>query len=126
MEPTVCPFCGHQVIKISNAAIYGRQYGSGLCYKCTHCDAYVGCHPDGKPMGTLANKQTRELRKQCHNSFDGLWKIVKLDRNYCYGELAKLMGIEREQCHFAMMNIPQLVKALDVIPKLKKELLKSK
>lgn len=124
--PTVCPFCGHKVMKVSNAIIYGRQYGSGMCYKCTKCDAYVGCHPNGQPMGTLANKATRDLRMKCHSMFDVVWKIGKLDRNYCYEMLAQRLDIPRGQCHFAMFDIPMLNKALEVIPKLKKELLKSK
>lgn len=124
--PTVCPFCGHQVTKVSNAIIYGKQYGSGMCYKCTHCDAYVGCHPDGQPLGTLANKETRELRKKCHSIFDVVWKLGGIDRNKCYKILAERLGIPREDCHFAHFDIPMLKKALDILPDLKQELLKSK
>jgi DNA-directed RNA polymerase subunit RPC12/RpoP len=67
--PTTCPYCNSKVICTSNAEIYGKEYGNGRCYKCTSCDAYVGVH-DGTniPLGRLANKQLRELKKKfIHN-----------------------------------------------------------
>ena len=42
--PTVCNLCGGKVIYTSNARIYGKEYGSGKCYLCTNCGAYVGTH----------------------------------------------------------------------------------
>lgn len=124
--PKVCPFCGHPVIKTSNAVIYGKQYGSGVCYKCTSCDAYVGCHPNGSPLGTLANKATRDLRRRCHNVFDACWKLGGLSRSYCYAELSKRMNIPIKECHFAYFDIPKLTQALNILPEMKKELLNSK
>lgn len=121
--PTICPFCGHRVVYTSNAAIYGRVYGNGMCYKCTNCDSYVGCHPNGQPLGTLGNKQTRDLRHKCHNIFDTTWRLGHLDRNYCYTYLANRLGIPRSECHFAYFDIPMLTRVLEVLPQIKKELL---
>ncbi|MFB5268120.1 zinc-finger-containing protein [Paenibacillus enshidis] len=40
--------------------------------------AYVGVH-DGTdiPLGRLANRELRELKKQCHALFDPVWKNKK-------------------------------------------------
>ena len=44
LYPKVCNLCGGPVEYVSNAMIYGRQYGSGFCYRCQSCGAYVGTH----------------------------------------------------------------------------------
>ena len=44
LQPTGCNICGGKVEYISNDKIYGRRYGSGYCYHCTKCGAYVGTH----------------------------------------------------------------------------------
>lgn len=44
LYPKVCNLCGGKVECISNSVIYGREYGSGYCYRCQSCGAYVGTH----------------------------------------------------------------------------------
>ena len=76
--PIVCPYCNSSVIFTSNAEIYGRQYGNGMCYKCTECNSYVGVHTGTKiPLGRLADKELRELKKECHSLFDPVWQKNK-------------------------------------------------
>ena len=56
--PTVCDYCGSPVIFTSNADIYGKEFGSGKCYKCTKCDCFVGVHNGTEiPLGRLADKE---------------------------------------------------------------------
>lgn len=43
-HPTVCNICGGKVSYVSNARVYGSRYGSGWCYLCESCGAYVGTH----------------------------------------------------------------------------------
>lgn len=46
-----------------------------MCYYCESCGAYVGCHNNSKnPLGTMANRETREWRMKAHKSFDPIWK----------------------------------------------------
>ena len=40
-HPTVCNICGGKVSYVSNARVYGSRYGSGWCYLCESCGAYV-------------------------------------------------------------------------------------
>lgn len=44
LRPTKCNICGGEVEYIPNKFIYGKSYGSGFCYHCCQCGAYVGTH----------------------------------------------------------------------------------
>lgn len=72
LYPTKCNLCGGKVIYTSNATIYGREYGSGYCYLCTCCGAYVGTNKvyPKTALGILANPEMRELKMQAHALFD--------------------------------------------------------
>lgn len=119
--PTVCPYCGSPVFLTSNAEVYGKAYGNGKCYKCTVCDSYVGVH-DHKvngayiPLGRLANRELRELKKQCHALFDPTWqKDKRLNRDKAYGRLANRLGIPIEECHFGWFDKDRLLRALEIL-----------
>ena len=114
--PTVCEYCGAPVIYTSNAAIYGREYGNGHCYKCTKCDAYVGVH-DGTdiPLGRMANSEVRALRRRAHALFDGLWESNKMKRLSAYQWLAKQLNIPVENCHFGWFGKKELERAVAVL-----------
>ena len=97
-QPKICNICGGKVIYTSNAAIYhGRQYGSGYCYLCLNCRAYVGTHVPRprEAFGLLADEPMRKGKMMC--------------RAYCW--LAGEMGIPVEDCHFGHFDIHQLRKA---------------
>ena len=75
-HPTTCNLCGGQVIYTSNERVYGRKYGSGYCYLCTCCGAYVGTH-EPRPreaLGLLADSRMRKGKIMCHALFDALWR----------------------------------------------------
>lgn len=99
-HPKRCPLCDGKVEYVSNSKIYGKEYGNGKCYKCIKCGAYVGVHNNTDiALGILANKEMRQLKIQCHNYFDKLWRNKK-ERNELYYKLSKLMNISKEHCHF--------------------------
>lgn len=110
--PVNCLYCGRAVIYTSNAAIYGREYGNGRVYKCTGCDAYVGVH-DGTdiPLGRLANRELREMKKACHALFDPVWKSRQLKRGDAYRRLAAALGIPHTECHFGWFGQDMLLHA---------------
>ncbi|MBB6694409.1 hypothetical protein H7B90_23715 [Cohnella xylanilytica] len=115
--PTQCPYCKSRVIYTSNATIYGREYGNGKCYKCTNCDAYVGVHTGTRiPLGRMANRELRELKKSCHALFDPSWKNNKnLKREKAYGRLATRLGIPLKECHFGWFDREMLLKAREIL-----------
>ena len=116
-QPEICNICGGKVIYTSNAAIYhGRQYGSGYCYLCLSCGAYVGTHAPRprEALGLLADEPMRKGKMLCHTLFDSMWRGKKNARHkrsraYCW--LAGEMGIPVEDCHFGYFDIHQLRKA---------------
>lgn len=122
--PTTCNICGGKVIYTTNDKVYGKKYGSGYCYLCTNCGAYVGTH---KPMpkvalGLLANAQMRKGKMLCHDIFDSFWKGKKrasVKRKRLYKYLAYQLNIPPEYSHFGYFDVDMLRKAY-------KELLKWK
>jgi len=78
-------------------------------YTCDPCGARVGCHKNGKPLGTLANEQTRRLRQQAHAAFDPLWQRAARDeretaRRGAYAWLRETHGVE----HFGQAHDEEL------------------
>lgn len=114
--PVKCDYCGADVIYTSNAEIYGREYGNGRCYKCTGCDAYVGVHTGTNiPLGRLADKELRSLKKKCHALFDPVWKSGCITRNKAYARLAKHLKIPVSDCHFGWFDKETLHKAIAIM-----------
>lgn len=114
--PAICPYCESEVIYTSNKVIYGKEFGNGKCYKCTHCDAYVGVHNGTNiPLGRMANKELRELKKQAHALFDPIWKTKQKTRSEAYQDLANALGIPKNECHFGWFDQPMLLKAIRIL-----------
>ncbi len=75
LRPTQCNICGGKVEYIPNKQIYGKPYGSGFCYHCCDCGAYVGTHRirPKEAFGILANDEMRKMKMKCHDIFDKMW-----------------------------------------------------
>lgn len=116
LHPTKCNLCEGKVIYTTNDTIYGKQYGSGYCYLCTCCGAYVGTH---KPypkvaLGILANAEMRELKMKAHSIFDKTWSNRK-ERNIAYKNLATKLNIPINECHFGYFDKDMLLKAINIL-----------
>ena len=74
------------------------------CSRWPECDGTVGCHPGTTtPLGSLADKETRQARKRAHDAFDVLWK--PLGREYratAYRMLAD--ELELDEAHMGEMS----------------------
>lgn len=126
LKPTNCNICGcDTVIYTSNKVIYGKEYGSGKCYYCTNCGAYVGTHkprPD-EALGLLATKEMRDMKMKCHDLFDATWKNKETRKEQCearnaaYERLAKELNIDINECHFGWFDMDMLDKAYDLLIK---------
>lgn len=111
-----CPYCGHDVVLTTNDEIYGKTYGDGKVYLCRNCRASVGCHPGTTiPLGRMANRELKRLKKLAHSYFDQTWKTKKRYRNECYQALANKMGIPIKECHFGWFDGPQLHQAINIL-----------
>ena len=113
-RPKVCNLCGGKVILINTGTKYSK---SGFIYKCVNCGASVCTHPNTiDAMGTLADYETKKKRREVHQWFDKLYKTHE-EREMLYEKLALALGIELDQCHFALMDMEMLDKALEIIKK---------
>lgn len=103
----ICPYCGSTVSLRDATAVYNRPgYGKlWLCDNYPICDAYVGTHnQDDSPIGTLANRQLRQWRRNAHALFDPIWKSGKMSRNEAYQWLCEQLGLPREETHIGMFD----------------------
>ncbi|MEG0324063.1 MAG: zinc-finger-containing protein [Raoultibacter sp.] len=121
LYPSTCNLCGGDVIYTSNADVYhGKEYGSGKCYLCTKCGAYVGTHvprPD-EAFGVLADKPMREGKMACHKLFDSFWrgkKNARWKRAKLYEWLAGELSIDVRDCHFGYFNRETLSRAYSIL-----------
>ena len=123
LHPTICNLCGGKVIFTSNILVYGKNYGSGKCYYCTNCHAYVGTHVPrpNEALGILSNKEMRNWKMKCHHRFDSFWKRFSSSkkrhsaRNRAYKRLAEELGIPVEECHFGWFDLDMLKKAYQIL-----------
>ena len=123
LYPTRCNLCDGAVILTSNRRIYGKEYGSGKCYYCTKCGAYVGTHRTRpkEAFGILADAEMRNLKRHCHELFDKFWTNEKNGkkrqeaRRKCYKKLAEMMNINVEDCHFGYFDKSKLLLALRIL-----------
>lgn len=95
-----CPDCGDSM------AIVTERHFTG--YRCRNldCRGVHGCHPDGSPVGTPADKATRKARAVAHDAFDRIWKTGKLNRTEAYEWLAGKLKLEKDQCHIGLFDRP--------------------
>jgi len=126
LQPTKCNLCGGKIEYISNARIYGRAYGSGYCYRCRNCAAYVGTHQRRPKIafGILANAEMRAWKMKCHGIFDSLWQCRRENerqryRKKYYEKLAEKLGISTASCHFGYFDMTLLKKAYEILVSVK-------
>ena len=111
--PTKCHYCDGDVCLVGNHEVYGRNYGDWpYIYLCQDCSAYVGLHPNTDlPLGTLADKKTREARKDGKGKFITLMRKRNMKRDNAYKWLAKRLRISQDKCHWAMFDITTALNA---------------
>lgn len=121
LRPTICNICGGEVEYISNKIIYGKPLGSGYCYHCKICGAYVGTHQvrPKEAFGILANHEMRQMKMKCHDIFDSMWNTCR-QRKQLYFWLAKQLKIKVEDCHFGYFDMDMLNKAYKILVDKKK------
>lgn len=108
--PTKCPYCNSEVKLMPNSVIYsGTSYGDWpYAYLCRSCKAYVGVHPyTDIPLGTLADRDLREARKNSKAYFMELSRRRAISRTKMYAWLAEEMDLDADECHFGWFNTAQ-------------------
>lgn len=117
-----CPYCGRGASLVDSKAIYRESHG--MVWLCNPCQAWVGVHKnDGKnrPLGTLANEETRHARRMAHERFDPIWqartaknKSKNKTRGEAYAWLAEHLGIPADDCHIALFDLKTCVRVVEI------------
>lgn len=115
--PEHCDNCGSiNIEQTKNDRIYGRIFGEWPeIYYCNDCRAAVGCHPNTLiPLGRMADRATRQLRKKLHDSFDPIWKSGLMSRSQAYYWLANELRISHDDCHVSWLSKELLKRAVEI------------
>ena len=103
-----CPYCPGLATVTTGKVIYPHRPDlfQKPFWRCNGCGAYVGCHSGTYiPLGSLANKETRQARLQAHALFDARWKPGgDMTRKEAYAWLAAELGLPVDQCHIGMFD----------------------
>jgi ssDNA-binding Zn-finger/Zn-ribbon topoisomerase 1 len=107
-----CPECdGKLVLRLSK---YGLFYG---CTNYPSCKAAHGAHPDGKPLGKPANKETKAWRIKAHQAFDKLFEGENplMTRLEAYEYLQLIMNLSQEDAHISKFDSEQCKELIDLL-----------
>lgn len=113
-----CPECGAEMVLRETTKYFYPNGDPRKFYGCSRwpeCNSTHGAHPDGKPLGVPANKETKEARIAAHAAFDGHWQELGLQRNEGYRLLRDIMGMSKEEAHIANFDKEQCQQLIDKI-----------
>lgn len=103
-----CPYCGSSVILRSADGIYRENTKGAMLYVCKRypaCDAYVRTRPGtSRPVGTLANRELRLLRREAHRYFDRLYLSGRMSKEQAYEWLASLIQAPMSKAHIGYLG----------------------
>lgn len=107
--PPLCA-CGQFTRPAFGSEVYPhlRHLHHKKVFLCVPCWAYVGTHPDGRPLGTPANRELRRARQLLHvRQVDPLWlnQPEKNARTMVYAFLAERLGLTADECHVGCFDL---------------------
>ena len=113
-----CQFCGNDAKLVSGLDIYPHREDLTYLwfYACKPCNAWVGTHlKTGEPLGTLANKKTRNARMRAHQWFDPIWKHKEMQRREAYFWLSRQLGIPFDDTHIGNFDIDMCDRVVNAV-----------
>ena len=103
-----CPYCGGSAVLRSADGIYRDNPNDTMLYVCSRyprCDAYVRIQPGTtRPIGSLANRELRALRKEAHRHFDRLHSDGIMTKQEAYSWLAALLQAPLSEAHIGYLS----------------------
>lgn len=104
-----CPYCGSHTILRSADGIYCENSRQEMLYVCKNypaCDSYVRVQKGTTiPLGTVANRELRELRAEAHRQFDKLYKRGYMSKHDAYQWLGGILGVPAKNAHIAQLSV---------------------
>lgn len=122
-----CPYCGSQAFLRPASAVHRHAQPGEEVYVCARypaCDAYVSAHRESRlPMGTLANKELRNQRRQAHTALNRLWEQGLMTRKEAYRWLQIQLGLPESETHighFSEFRCKQVISLCSRFPSVRK------
>ena len=119
-DQVICQYCHRPAMLITGKTMYPSRSDLWFKYfwRCAQCDAHVGCHPGSpRPLGELANAETRKARQAAHAAFDPFWKGKSMKRKEIYQWLADSLGINVQDCHIGSFDAATCRKVVEICSK---------
>ena len=111
MTSVACGECGAPMVMKTSR--FGKFLG---CRQFPTCKGTHSVHQDtGQPMGTPADKATKEARIKAHASFDTLWKSGVLTRQQAYKWMRQTMGLDGKTGHIGAFTKEQCVRLIALV-----------
>ena len=127
MRAVKCPYCDGDAVLVTGEVIYPHRHDLNnlFFWSCDPCNAYVGCHKKGAPIGNtrsdgtvplgrLANASLRKAKSLAHAAFDPLWKSKNISRRSAYQWLANELAIDINDCHIGMFDLEMCNRVVEV------------
>lgn len=108
----ICPYCNQQAELVSNIVLYKKSYGSGLAWLCRPCGAYA-LTPDHSaiPIGLLADRKLREIRKETLSMFNSVWDSKVRSRENAFNWLTSQLGVSIQHPNFTRFDFELCLRA---------------
>lgn len=71
------------------------------------CDGIHGAHPDGRPLGTPADNETRAARIEAHDALSDLMAVCGLGKDEAYLWMQSAMKMTARAAHIGRMDLAQ-------------------
>jgi len=107
-----CPDCGARMVLRDSK--YGKFYGCSTFPKCRSAHR---AHPDGRPLGIPANKETKNWRIRAHAAFDQLWLLGGMNRRSAYLWMQKALNLTSKEAHIGMFDQAMCEKLIAAVEK---------
>lgn len=111
-----CHYCQGAITLVTGFDIYPhRQDLWDLPFwRCAGCYAYSGCHKGTThAKARVANKTTRDLRREAHAFIDPIWQGGYRTRKWVYEQLRQVTGTSKKEAHIGWLSDEKLHVAID-------------
>lgn len=99
-EVPVCPTCSNPMeLQQTNKWRYPHNNRPRWFWRCGADEVTHGAHPDGRPLGTPADDETKAARIEAHSALDDLIAVKVWDKRRAYEWMQQAMGLTPEQAH---------------------------
>ncbi len=112
---------------MDSGEVYGKSFGN--VYLCRSCKAWVGTHKGTEQaLGSVANSELRDWRREAHAFFDPLWKAKMLKagcsktkaRVAAYKWLSSQLNIPVNETHISWFDVDNCKRVIEICKPYKK------